>query len=152
VMTDWRRPFQKIRIGTGRKIADGREIAILSFGHPGNFVTEARRQLLTDGIEPAHYDLRFVKPLDEKLLHEVFRRFDRIITVEDGSIAGGFGSAILEFMAAHQYQAQVRILGIPDRVIEHGKPSELQRECGFDAVGIAETARALLRDRITVRS
>ncbi len=152
VLADWRRPFQKIRIGTGRKIAGGRELAILSFGHPGNFVTEARRQLLTDGIEPAHYDLRFVKPLDEKLLLEVFSQFDRIITVEDGSIAGGFGSAILEFMAAHQVQAQVRILGIPDRVIEHGKPSELQKECGFDSESIAEAARALMRDQITVRS
>jgi 1-deoxy-D-xylulose-5-phosphate synthase len=152
VLSDWHRPFQKIRVGTGRKISPGREIAILSLGHPGNFVTEARRQLLSEGIEAAHYDLRFVKPLDEKMLHEVFRNFDRIVTVEDGCIMGGFGTAILEFMAFHNYQAQVRILGIPDRIIEHGKPGELQKECGFDADGIARSVRELLKDRILVRS
>ncbi|HVB02707.1 MAG TPA: 1-deoxy-D-xylulose-5-phosphate synthase [Chitinophagaceae bacterium] len=151
VLTDWRRPFQKIRIGTGRKIAAGRELAILSYGHPGNTVTEARRRLITDGISPAHFDMRFVKPLDEKLLHEIFRSFDRIITVEDGCITGGFGSAILEFMAMHGYNARVRILGIPDRVIEHGKPAELQKECGFDAEGIISTVMEMLKDQITVK-
>lgn len=152
VLADWKRPFQKIRTGTGRKIAEGRELAILSLGHPGNFVVDASRQLVTDGIAPAHYDMRFVKPLDEKLLHEVFRSFDRIITVEDGSISGGFGSAVLEFMARHGYQARVKILGIPDRVIEHGKPAELQHECGFDAEAIMHAVREMLKDRITVRS
>lgn len=148
VTPDWHTPFQEIGIGTGRKIQDGREIAILSYGHPGNFVVEACRRLITDGIQPAHYDLRFVKPLDEKLLTEVFRKFDKVITVEDGTVLGGFGSAILEFMAAKGYKAEVKILGIPDRLIEHGKSAELQRECGFDATGIADAVRQMLRVKV----
>src|SRR5580698_9620242 len=120
VMPEWRTPFQEIPIGKGRKIKDGEGIAILSLGHPGNFVTTAIRELRATGLNPAHYDMRFVKPLDEEMLHEVFSRYDRIITVEDGTVVGGFGSAILEFQAAHSYAATVRILGIPDRVVEHG--------------------------------
>ncbi|GAA4304295.1 1-deoxy-D-xylulose-5-phosphate synthase [Compostibacter hankyongensis] len=144
VMPEWETPFEEIRIGTGRKIAGGREIAILSYGHPGNFVTEACRELTTDGICPAHYDLRFVKPLDEALLDEVFHSFDKIVTVEDGCIMGGFGSAVLEFMAARGYHAQVKMLGIPDRVIEQGKPEALQHEAGFDPASIAAAVRTML--------
>ena len=99
--------FKEIEIGKGRKLKDGKELAILTFGHPGNFATAAIRQLRTEDIDPAHYDMRFVKPLDEELLHEVFTKFNKIITVEDGTVVGGFGSAILEFMATHHYSAHV---------------------------------------------
>ncbi|PUZ28910.1 1-deoxy-D-xylulose-5-phosphate synthase [Chitinophaga parva] len=150
VMPDWRKPFKAIAVGTGRKIRDGKDIAILSIGHPGNFVTEAIRQLVNDGLQPAHYDMRFVKPLDEALLHEVFSRFDKVITVEDGTVTGGFGSAILEFMALHGYKADVKMMGIPDRIIEHGKPTELYRECGFDAPGIAAAVIEMMKNKITV--
>jgi 1-deoxy-D-xylulose-5-phosphate synthase len=152
VMPEWRTPFQEIEVGKGRKLKDGAGLAILSLGHPGNFVTTAIRELRTDGLNPAHYDMRFVKPLDEALLHEVFKKYDRILTVEDGTVAGGFGSAILEFQAAHGYKASVRILGIPDRVVEHGTPKELQRECGFDAPAIAAAARALLAVSVVTRT
>ena len=150
VMPEWRTPFQEIPVGRGRKIKDGEGLAILSLGHPGNFVTAAIRELRTEGINPAHYDMRFVKPLDESLLQEVFARYDRILTVEDGTVLGGFGSAILEFQAAHDYQATIRILGIPDRVVEHGTPKELQRECGYDAPAIAAAVRELMKDKVHV--
>ena len=151
VLPEWKTAFQQIQIGKGRKLKDGEEFAILSFGHPGNFVQAAIRELRAEGINPAHYDMRFVKPIDEELLHEVFKKFDKIITVEDGTITGGFGSAILEFMTAHGYHATVKMLGIPDKVVEHGSPKELQKECGFDAAGIAATARELLKDSIQVK-
>ncbi|MGN7819799.1 1-deoxy-D-xylulose-5-phosphate synthase [Chitinophaga varians] len=150
VMPEWRTPFKAIKAGTGRKIRDGKEIAILSFGHVGNFVTEACKELISDGLQPAHYDLRFVKPLDEAMLHEVFSNFNKVITVEDGAIIGGVGSAVLEFMAKHNYNAQVKMLGIPDKIIEHGKPEELYRECGYDPSGIARATREMLREKITV--
>jgi 1-deoxy-D-xylulose-5-phosphate synthase len=148
VMSEWKTPFKEIGIGKGRKLKDGNEIAILSFGHPGNFAAAAIRELKTDGINPAHYDLRFVKPIDEDLLHEVFGKFDKIITVEDGTVMGGFGSAVLEFMNANHYKADVKILGIPDRVVEHGTPKELHRECGYDAQAIAETARIMMKSQV----
>lgn len=150
VMPDWRQPFKEIKIGTGRKIRDGKDIAILSLGHPGNFVTEACKELLADGLQPAHYDMRFVKPLDTEMLHEIFRQFNKVITVEDASLPGGFGSAILEFMAMNGYHAEVRMLGIPDRIVEHGKPEELHRECGYDAPAIAAKVREMLKSKITV--
>jgi len=150
VMPDWRQPFREIEIGTGRKIRDGKDVAILSIGHPGNFVTEACKELLADGLQPAHYDMRFVKPLDTDMLHEVFSKFNKVITVEDAALPGGFGSAILEFMAMNGYHAEVRMLGIPDRIVEHGKPEELHRECGYDAAAIAAKVREMLKSKITV--
>ena len=150
VMAQWRTPFEAIPIGKGRKLKDGEEVAILTLGHPGNFATAAIRELKTTGINPAHYDLRFVKPLDEELLHEVFSKYNKIVTVEDGTVIGGFGSAILEFMNRYQYKAEVKILGIPDRLVEHGTPKELHRECGYDAQGIAETVRELMKNSVRV--
>lgn len=150
VLVDWKTPFEKIRIGTGRKIKDGHEIAILSYGHPGNFVTEACKQLTTDGIEPAHFDMRFVKPLDSKLLHDVFKHFNKVITVEDGSLMGGFGSAVLEWMNDQGYQADVKRLGIPDKVIEQGQPGQQYRECGFDPISIANKVREMLGVQVKV--
>jgi 1-deoxy-D-xylulose-5-phosphate synthase len=150
VMPEWRKEMQEIKIGTGRKLKDGTDIAILSFGHPGNFAAAAIRDLRTDGLNPAHYDMRFAKPLDEALLHEVFSKFSKIITVEDGTVKGGFGSAVLEFMVANHYQAEVQILGIPDHIIEHGTCRELQKEAGYDATGIADTVRKMMSATIQV--
>ena len=152
VMPAWRTPMEKIIPGTGRKIRDGRDIAILTIGHPGNFAVKACQMLETEGISAAHYDMRFVKPLDERILHEVARSHTRIITVEDGTVAGGMGSAVLEFMAAHHYTPEVKLLGIPDRIIEHGKPEELHRECGYDAEGIAAAVRELLQAGVRQRA
>ncbi|MBN8670963.1 MAG: 1-deoxy-D-xylulose-5-phosphate synthase [Chitinophagales bacterium] len=144
VMPEWRTPMEKIEIGTGRIIQDGEEVAILTIGHPGNFAVKACQQLKTEGFSPAHYDMRFAKPLDEKLLHEIAGRFNKIITVEDGTIVGGFGSAVLEFMAENNYTPEVKMLGIPDRLVEHGKPEELHRECGYDAIAIAEAVKQMV--------
>ncbi len=141
VKSEWKSPMKEIEIGTGRKLKEGEGTAILSFGHPGNFAAEAIRDVKREGINPAHYDMRFVKPLDENLLHEVFKKYSRIITVEDGTVKGGFGSAILEFMAENNYQAHVKILGIPDTIIEHGTPKELYYEIGIDAHHIADAIR-----------
>jgi 1-deoxy-D-xylulose-5-phosphate synthase len=151
VMPEWRTEMKEIEIGKGRKLKDGDTIAVLSFGHPGNFAAAAIRNLKTYGINAGHYDMRFVKPLDKALLHEVFSKYSKIITVEDGTIVGGFGSAILEFMAEHGYQAELRMLGIPDRLVEHGSLKELHRECGYDAMGIEETAKEMMKELVVVQ-
>ncbi len=149
-MPEWKTAMKEIAIGTGRRLKDGEDIAILSLGHPGNFAAAAIRELKNDGLNPAHYDMRFAKPLDEQLLHEVFGKFNRIITVEDGAITGGFGSAVVEFMAQHNYKADIKLLGIPDHIIEHGTLKELHKECGYDAQGIAEAVKEMMKDKITV--
>ncbi len=150
VMPEWQTPIKEVEIGKGRKLKDGKEIAILSFGHPGNFAAAAIRNLRTEGITPAHYDLRFVKPLDEEMLHEVFANYSKVITVEDGTIVGGVGSAILEFMAKHDYKATIKMLGIPDRIVEHGSQKELHRECGYDTEAIMEATRMLMGEQVKV--
>ena len=151
VMPQWRTPLEEIEIGKGRTIREGSDIAILSLGHVGNYVTEVSETLAKEGISVAHYDMRYAKPLDEKLLHTIFKKFDKVISVEDGCLQGGFGSAVLEFMIDHQYQSQVIRLGIPDRIVEHGEQIELHRECGFDPEGIADTVRkALSESRIKI--
>src|SRR6187397_23839 len=150
VMPEWRKPFEEIQIGKGRKLRDGKDIAILSLGHPGNFEAAAIRDLKSDKITPAHYDLRFAKPLDEEMLHEVFSKFEKIITVEDGTVVGGFGSAVLEFMNEHNYKAEIKILGIPDRLVEHGTPKELHHECGYDAPAIKEAVLEMMKGEISV--
>ena len=152
VMPEWKTPMKEIEIGKGRKLRDGQDIAILSFGHPGNFAAAAIRDLKNDGLNPGHYDMRFAKPLDEALLHEACQQYDILLTVEDGTVEGGFGSAILEFMNRHGYKNDVRILGIPDRLVEHGTPKELMRECGYDAEGIAQAIREMMKEKITVSS
>jgi 1-deoxy-D-xylulose-5-phosphate synthase len=152
VMPEWRTELKEIKMGKGRKLKDGEGIAILSFGHPGNFAASAIRELKNDGINPAHYDMRFAKPLDEELLHEVFTKFDKVITIEDGCIQGGFGSAVLEFMAAHNYNAQVKIMGIPDRLVEHGTPKQLYEEIGIDANAIAKLVRELMDVKVMVKA
>lgn len=144
VMPDWQQPFAEIKIGEGRKLQEGTEAAVLSIGHPGNFATEAIAKLEAEGYSVAHYDMRFVKPLDEALLHEIFKKHSKLVTIEDGCIQGGFGSAVLEFMADHQYSAQVIRLGIPDAFIEHGTQAELWRECNYDAQAIQEAVHQLV--------
>jgi 1-deoxy-D-xylulose-5-phosphate synthase len=148
VMPEWRTEMKEIKIGTGRKLKDGEEIAILSFGHPGNFAAEAIRDVKKEGINPAHYDMRFAKPIDEEMLHEVFEKFNKIITIEDGTIVGGFGSAVLEFMNEHGYKADVKIMGIPDRLVEHGTPKQLYDEIGIDANGIANVLRSFVENKV----
>ena len=150
VMAEWRTPFEEIQIGKGRRLRDGEGVAILSFGHPGNFAAAAVRELRADGLNPAHYDMRFAKPLDDNLLREVFSKFEKVITVEDGTILGGFGSAVLEWANANQFKPEILILGIPDEVIEHGTPKDLHKECHFDAASIAAAVRSMMKDKIQV--
>lgn len=142
MMTEWRTEMKEIEIGKGRKLKNGKDIAILSFGHPGNFAAAAIREVKKEGIDPAHYDMRFAKPLDEEMLHEVFSNYSKVITIEDGTIVGGFGSAVLEFMNEHGYKADVKIMGIPDHLVEHGTPKQLYDEIGLDANGIAAMLRS----------
>ncbi len=143
VKVEWRTPFELLTVGKGRKISDGETVAVLSYGHAGNTVVKAQKTWNARGFFPAHYDMRFVKPLDEELLHEVFARYDRIVTLEDGCLTGGFGSAILEFMAEHGYRATVKRLGIPDRVVHHGTQEELYDECGYGLSALIAAVEAL---------
>lgn len=143
VMPAWKTPFEQIPLGQGRIVKEGKEIAILTIGHIGNYAVEACETLGKEGLNPAQYDMRFVKPLDGELLHEIFGKFKKVITVEDGCLMGGFGSAVIEWMMDHGYQAQVKRLGIPDDIIEHGEQHELHRECGFDPEGIAAAVRSM---------
>lgn len=141
VIVDWKKAFKEIPIGKGRKISDGNKIAIVSIGHPGNFVAQACLELEKKNIVPAHYDIRFLKPIDEELLHEIFCNYKAIITVEDGTIVGGLGSALLEFMADNQYSSKIVRLGVPDRFIEHGTVKELYDECGFSKEAIIQAVK-----------
>jgi 1-deoxy-D-xylulose-5-phosphate synthase len=145
VMPNWKTPLKAMQVGKGRLISEGEEIAILSFGHIGNEVQKAINQLVDSKnvFTPAHYDMRFAKPLDEELLHHVFTCFDKIITIEDGCIQGGFGSAILEFAARNDYRATFKLMGIPDEVVEHGEPHELQRDCSFDVAAIVAQVKLM---------
>lgn len=148
VMPEWKKPFREIPVGKGRLIRDGHDIAILSIGHVGNFVVEATERLKKENVSICHYDMRFAKPLDEEILHRVFKKFEFVITIEDGTITGGFGSAVIEFMTENQYSAHVKRMGVPDRFIDQGTPEELYRECGFDAEGIFTTVKQFLKRKI----
>lgn len=148
VLPEWKTEMKEIVPGTSRQLSSGSDLAILSIGHQGNFAAEAVEQLKQDHIDAAHYDMRFVKPLDEKQLHAILSKFENIITVEDGTVVGGFGSAILEFMAAHDYSSKVKILGVPDKFIEHGTQAELWRDCGIDTNGIVNAAKKLMKKGI----
>ena len=148
VMTDWKTPFKEIKVGTGRKACSGEDIAILSIGHPGNFAQDAIALMKESGISIAHYDLRFVKPLDAVLLHEVFTKFKKVITVEDGCLMGGFGSAIIEFMVDQKYNSEIVRLGIPDEYVHHGTQEELWEDCGFDAKAIVKAVEKMLSIKV----
>jgi 1-deoxy-D-xylulose-5-phosphate synthase len=151
-MPEWKTPLKIIEVGKGRKIRDGEDIAILTIGHIGNYAVQACAELGKEGLNVAHYDMRFVKPLDEELLHEVFSSYTKVITVEDGCVIGGMGSAVLEFMADKGYNSQVKRLGIPDEVIEHGSQMELHTECGFHPEGIADAVRSLIEGQEGLRA
>lgn len=148
VQTDWKTALQKIKVGTGRKLTSGNDIALLTIGHPGNFAQKAIEELKSSGASIAHYDMRFVKPLDETMLHEVFSKFDKVITVEDGCLMGGFGSAVVEFMTDQGYKSTVKRLGIPDEYVHHGTQEELWADCGYDTASIIK----LIKEMIGLRS
>ncbi len=136
----WKQPFEEIPIGKGEMLKDGEEIAILGIGHPVNFALRATENLTKSGINVAVYNMRFVKPLDEKLLHNILKKYKYIITVEDGAIIGGFGSAILEFIADNNYKVNIKRLGVPDKFIEHATQMQQYKMCEFDAQSIEKVA------------
>ena len=144
---EWHNTPVRIALGTGEKLKDGSDIAVLTIGTIANQARKAIEQIERENadIGIAHYDMRFVKPLDEKILHEVGKTFDKVITIEDGVIQGGFGSAVLEFFADNGYRVQTKRLGIPDTFVEHGTPDELYSMLGLDTEGIANSIRAIIR-------
>jgi 1-deoxy-D-xylulose-5-phosphate synthase len=151
-MADWRKPLKTIEVGTAKQVLDGTDIAILSLGPIGIQVEEVTKKLLEEGISAAHYDMRFVKPLDANMLKQIGKRFSTIITLEDGSLQGGFGSAVLEWINDNGYTTRVVRLGIPDKFVEHGTPQELYHECGIDVEGIYKATKreisAKLADKV----
>lgn len=143
INSDWKKPFEEIKVGTGQIIREGNDLAIISIGHIGNYVIEACKQLADAGIDAAHYDMRFLKPIDEKLLHSICAKYKNIITIEDGTIIGGLGSAVVEFINDNHYNTSVKRLGVPDSFIEQGTVAELHRICGCDVKGIVDTATGI---------
>jgi 1-deoxy-D-xylulose-5-phosphate synthase len=152
VMTNWKKPFKALPVGKGRLLREGSDIAIITIGTTGNFAEEACRILANQMIEATHADMRFLKPLDTALLHKIFKKHKTIITVEDGTINGGLGSAVLEFMADNGYQASIKRLGIPDRFVEQGTQTQLYRECGYDTPGIIEAIKMLVKPKMLISS
>jgi len=144
VQVEWETEMEIIEIGKGRMVCEGDDIAILSIGHIGNYVTKAIKKLNKEKIFPSHYDMRFVKPIDQELLHKILKKYKFILTVEDGCVMGGFGSAVLEFMAENNYTNSVQRLGIPDRIVEHGSQDELYRECYYDDEAIYQFCNKML--------
>ncbi len=144
IYADWKRPFVEIETGKARQISEGDDLAILTIGTTGNIAAAVVKKMQKQNISIAHYDMRFVAPLDKDVLHTVFKKFRHIITVEDGVLKGGFGSAVIEFMSDYGYNSDVRRLGIPDYFVEHGTQEELYRECGFDAEGIELAVQEIL--------
>jgi 1-deoxy-D-xylulose-5-phosphate synthase len=143
-VSEWKKPFEEIPVGKARLLSEGDNIVVLSIGFPGNDVVKVIKKLAVESISVAHWDMRFVSPLDTEALHSVFRKFNKVITIEDGVLKGGFGSAVVEFMCDNHYSADVRRLGIPDYFVEHGTQEELYRECGYDQNGIEKTIREML--------
>lgn len=144
IKPNWRKPFERIEIGKGRKLAEGKDVALVSIGKAGIFAKRAVKSLENKEVSAAHFDMRFVKPIDAEMLTEIFENFKFIVTIEDGAIQGGFGSAVLEYMAENNYSATVKLLGIPDKFVEHGSPEDLYRECGIDVKGITKSVLELL--------
>ena len=146
VMVDWRCPLEAVPVGRGRCLTEGSQVAVLSIGPVGNAVQNVVRRLAAQGYSIAHYDMRFLKPIDEEILSHVGRHFQRILTVEDGSVRGGLGSAVLEYMADHNLHPLVRRLGLPDEFVEHGTPDELRHLVGIDEEGIEKSIKSLTQD------
>ncbi|MBO6060190.1 MAG: 1-deoxy-D-xylulose-5-phosphate synthase, partial [Bacteroidaceae bacterium] len=136
VLEDWHCPFLEIPVGKGRCLKEGTDVAILSLGPVGNIVSQAIQELEGQNISIAHYDMRFLKPIDEEILSYVGTHFQRIITIEDGVRKGGLGSAVLEYMADHNLQPSITRLGLPDNFVEHGTPEELYHIVGLDVESI----------------
>ena len=151
-IVDWKQPFMELEIGKGQQLKDGTDLAILSLGPIGKEATKAIDLLEKEHISVAHFDMRFLKPIDNKLLKSIFTNFDKIITLEDASIVGGLGSAVIEYMNDNSYKAKVLRLGIPDRFVDHGTQEELYKECGYDAGGIVSTVRNLVHSKILTRA
>lgn len=143
-LTEWKLPFQSLEIGKAEKVREGKDIAIICIGITGNFAMEAAEQLEKEGIHSSVYNMRFLKPIDEEILHEIFKKFNKVITVEDGTILGGLGSAVLEFKNEHNYTAKVKMLGIPDKFAMQGSPEELYRFYGYDMEGITKTVKEMI--------
>jgi 1-deoxy-D-xylulose-5-phosphate synthase len=137
-MRDWQKPFEVLPVGKGQKLKDGKEVAVLSIGAIGNTASEAIEKAQASGIDAAHYDMIYLKPLDESLLHEVGKNFQRIITVENGTIQGGMGTAVMEFMQENGYKPTIIRIGIPDKFIEHGTIPQLYCLCGMDVESITK--------------
>jgi len=148
MVSDWKKPFTEIEIGKARLLSEGEDLAVLTIGHPGNFVVRAASVLAEEGISFTHYDMRFLAPIDTDVLHSVFKKFHRIMTVEDGVLKGGLGSALIEFMCDNGYNAEIKRLGIPDYFVEHGTQEELIKECGFDTESIVNAIRKMVGDGV----
>ncbi len=143
-IVDWKKEFEILPVGKGQKLKDGKDLAILSIGAIGMEAMDAIEELEKGNLSIAHYDMRYLKPIDEELLHEVFSNFSNIITLEDGCIVGGLGSAVLEFMSDNDYSSRVKRLGVPDRWVEQGSQQELYKECGYDKEGIVKAVTKIL--------
>ncbi len=148
VMTDWQKPFSEIQIGEARIVREGKDLAFLTIGHIGNITAEAINKLESEGHSVAHFDMRFAKPLDENMLKQIGEKFETVITVEDGCLPGGFGSAVVEWLNDKGYKTKVIRLGIPDRFVDHGTQGQLYQECGFDAEGIYQAAKKVVVARL----
>ncbi len=144
---EWQQPFVKLPLGKGQQLIDGEDVAIISLGQPGNYALEARRQLGQDNIFPAVYDLRFLKPIDEELLHNIFHRFSKIISIEDGVLRGGLASTLVTFANRHHYSVEIKSIGIADQFIPHGSKSDLYQLCGMDVEGIKRVVRKMMGNR-----
>jgi len=144
VMPVWKTPFKELPVGKGRMTRDGADATIITIGHVGNAAVAACKELEQQGFSVAHYDMIFLKPLDNELLHEIFRKFKKIVTVEDGTIIGGLGSTVIDFMSEKGYSAWIKKLGIPDHYIEQGTIAELHHECGYDKEGIMAALKEML--------
>lgn len=138
ILKDWRCPMKALQVGKGRLLQEGKDIALLSIGPLGNEAEKAISMVKEEGISVQHYDMRFLKPIDEEILHYVGEHYTHIITLEDGALKGGLASAVMEFMSEHCFPAHVHGIGLPDEFIEHGTPAELYRMVGMDAESIAE--------------
>ncbi len=135
-LLDWRCPLETVEVGTGRLISDGSDVALLTIGPIGKQMERVVAEAAKLGVSVAHYDMRFLKPIDEALLHAVGKKFSRVVTLEDGTVKGGLGSAVVEFMAANGYSPTIKVMGIPDAFVEHGTPAELYKICGMDNASI----------------
>jgi len=146
VLKEWKTKFEKLEIGKGRTIQEGKDIALITIGHIGNFAIDVCEKLSDEGITVGHFDMIFLKPIDEELLHQICKNYNKVITIEDGTVVGGLGSVVSDFIIENNYSIKIKKLGVPDSFIEQGTPAQLYKECGFDADGIYSTVKNLLAE------